>query len=188
MGALIDLTHQHFGELTVLCRVADVRVGTPRWRCRCSCGKETVVDGASLRAGHTKSCCCKRDKRTQLPRGIAAFNRVVETYRNNAKVRSIAFDLTESQCRELFDSKCHYCGIPPATTHASETKSGISSGDFIYNGIDRVNNDLGYCVSNCVPCCRICNRAKNSMPLLEFQNWVQRLVSHRFWESSGDVK
>ena len=29
------------------------------------------------------------------------------------------------------------------------------------NGIDRLNNDIGYDKSNCVPCCEVCNRMKS---------------------------
>lgn len=29
-----------------------------RWKCKCSCGKEVIVKGASLRDGNTKSCGC----------------------------------------------------------------------------------------------------------------------------------
>jgi hypothetical protein len=53
--AAIDLTGQRFGRLTVIER-AEGRY-TP-WRCRCSCGNETVVISINLRRGNTKSCGC----------------------------------------------------------------------------------------------------------------------------------
>ena len=55
--AAADLTGQTFGNLTVLER-AENRHGRTVWRCRCSCGNETVVSAHDLRAGHTKSCGC----------------------------------------------------------------------------------------------------------------------------------
>jgi hypothetical protein len=32
-----------------------------------------------------------------------------------------------------------------------------------YNGIDRVDNEKGYLVENCVPCCFTCNSLKKSV-------------------------
>ena len=58
----INLAGRAFGRLTVIARearVSGVHV-RPRWRCRCSCGSETVVRAASLLAGRTRSCGCLR--------------------------------------------------------------------------------------------------------------------------------
>ena len=58
---LIDLTGQRFGKLVVIERGEDYRKGfsmCTRWRCRCDCGKETLVRSYRLRSGQTKSCGC----------------------------------------------------------------------------------------------------------------------------------
>ena len=54
----LDLTGQRFGQLTVLAPADSVGSMTA-WRCRCDCGKETVVMTGHLRDGHTTSCGCK---------------------------------------------------------------------------------------------------------------------------------
>lgn len=54
----LDLTGERYGSLTVLER-AENKGSRTAWRCRCDCGKETVVCTHDLRAGHTKSCGCK---------------------------------------------------------------------------------------------------------------------------------
>ena len=54
----LDLTGQQFGMLTVLGPAEDIGSMTA-WRCRCECGKETVVMTGHLRDGHTTSCGCK---------------------------------------------------------------------------------------------------------------------------------
>ena len=51
----LDLTGQTFGRLTVLGPAANIG-GRTAWRCRCECGRETVVRTHHLRAGHTASC------------------------------------------------------------------------------------------------------------------------------------
>lgn len=61
MGAVIDLTGQVFGRLTVLHRAQGVKKkGRAAWECRCECGNTKVVIGKDLRNGKTKSCGCLR--------------------------------------------------------------------------------------------------------------------------------
>ena len=54
----LDLTGQRFGMLTALEPAEDIGSMTA-WKCRCDCGKETVVMTGHLRDGHTTSCGCK---------------------------------------------------------------------------------------------------------------------------------
>lgn len=54
----LELTGQRFGQLTVLAPAENIGSMTA-WRCRCDCGKETIVMTAHLRSGQTKSCGCK---------------------------------------------------------------------------------------------------------------------------------
>ena len=49
----IDLIGLRFGRLTV-----ETYLGSSRFKCRCECGQETIVDSCSLRKGHTRSCGC----------------------------------------------------------------------------------------------------------------------------------
>lgn len=55
--------------------------------------------------------------------------------------------------------------------------------DFKYNGLDRIDNSVGYTEDNCVPCCAVCNRAKNSMGYNEFIEYLDDLIKFR---TSGD--
>lgn len=48
----------------------------------------------------------------------------------------------------------------------------------LYNGIDRVDSSLGYTVDNVVPCCKLCNQAKNNLSKQEFVDWVKRVYDH----------
>jgi len=60
MGAFIDLTGKKFNYLTVVGRSERRKSTGALWDCRCVCGQQAVVDSLKLRAGHTKSCGCKR--------------------------------------------------------------------------------------------------------------------------------
>ena len=54
---LKDLIGKRYGRLTVT-GYAGKRDGMHRWRCRCSCGRETTVGQTLLESGKTKSCGC----------------------------------------------------------------------------------------------------------------------------------
>lgn len=54
----IDRTGQVFGKLTVLEQAGRDKLKKVLWRCRCECGKETVVVSGSLVTGNTTSCGC----------------------------------------------------------------------------------------------------------------------------------
>jgi hypothetical protein len=56
---IIDLTSKRFGRLVALTLHPErSRFGEARWVCRCDCGGEGIVQGSSLRSGHSKSCGC----------------------------------------------------------------------------------------------------------------------------------
>lgn len=57
MGKKIDLTGQIFGRLTVIKEAPKID-NKARWVCQCSCGKQKIIRGDSLRNGATKSCGC----------------------------------------------------------------------------------------------------------------------------------
>ncbi len=57
---LKDWVGRHFGELEVI-SYDGKRGGKHYWRCRCSCGNESVVSQSNLKSGHTTSCGCKVD-------------------------------------------------------------------------------------------------------------------------------
>lgn len=74
MGALIDLTGQKFGLLTVHKRLGDRTLPSgarqPMWGCICACGRRSAEEGRALRAGRAKTCrSCVRDPARTLRYG-----------------------------------------------------------------------------------------------------------------------
>src|SRR5271154_1381355 len=51
---------QKFVKLTTIRRISKTAKSRTQWLCKCICGKETIVDSAKLRNGHTKSCGCAK--------------------------------------------------------------------------------------------------------------------------------
>lgn len=54
----VNITGLHFGRLTALEPTDERSGGSVVWKCRCDCGKETMVSYNSLVSGNTKSCGC----------------------------------------------------------------------------------------------------------------------------------
>lgn len=160
-----DLTGMTFGKLVVESFAYIKKVGTKNctaacWNCRCECGQTRVFQGSILRGGHAVSCSSK----CTLSTGIEAPKHgVYLVYRCSAKRRQLTFELTKEQCIQLFNKECYYCGA-----HHSNEKSSKVGAIFKYNGIDRVDSRLGYTITNTVPCCCHCNRAKLAMTQQSF--------------------
>lgn len=116
MPKCIDLTGQRFGKLTVLERTENIGTSAG-WRCRCDCGKETVVRTASLRSGGTKSCGCllflNIPSPTRADRTCVEAIRARTIYDNNTSgVRGVSWNSKENYWASYinFKGKRHYLG------------------------------------------------------------------------------
>ena len=105
----------------------------------CSCSPEIEIerDGANLREGNTTSCGCYRVEFRRLKEGEASRNRLYRRYKSQAK---LDFKLTMEEAETLFKGICYYCGQSPNQISYAENMFG----KYIYNGIDRRDNKVGY--------------------------------------------
>lgn len=149
---------------------------TIRWyQFRCDCGKLTERCWDSK----GKSCGCIRNaqamlngKTTTLSPGTAAFNTLFSNYRWAAIHRGLAFDVTKEEFQILTSSNCSYCGTKPASVFKK------SSGSYIYNGVDRIDNTMGYINGNMSPCCEQCNKSKRKLSKKEFLLWIKSVYDY----------
>jgi 5-methylcytosine-specific restriction endonuclease McrA len=112
--------------------------------------------------------------RRRISKGEASFNFVYLAYKARARYAGLGFNLSEEEFRGLTGGSCRYCGaVPSNTTNRKQT-----NGQYVYSGIDRVDNAKGYIIDNCVSCCKLCNRAKGTMTTREFYLWIGRVYSH----------
>jgi len=156
-----NLSGRRFGKLLVLRRDYGVYHKRPYYLCRCDCGNEKIICGTSLtrKNGNTTSCGCIIGEYNKLKFGEASFNSLFKHYKWGAKVRNLSFKLIKNQFRKFTKQNCYYCGGEPRAVQTGERKNG----GYRYNGIDRVDNNKGYTMDNCVPCCGMCNKMKHSM-------------------------
>lgn len=110
-------------------------------------------------------------------------------YVQKARGRGLSFLLTLEQFTILIFQDCFYCGSKPSNRYnvfiskAGKYRNGIKSwmdaGWIEVNGVDRVDNNIGYEISNVVTCCKTCNFAKRNLSQSEFYSWINQLVNFR---------
>lgn len=170
MGRYIDISGEQYGRLTPV-----VYTGGSNWICECSCGNFVEVRTNKLRSGNTKSCKCYRNtllaEERRLGSGTAAFGELYRRYAKTARVRNYVFELSKEEVMELATDDCYYCGQPPSQV----VNHRDCFGTFTYNGIDRLDNTIGYVSDNVVTCCKTCNYAKNTLHINDFREWVKRI-------------
>lgn len=172
---VIDLIGQKFSMLSVVSRSTNGKFGNSRWVCKCTCGRETIVDSHNLRRGTTRSCGCLDTHGRLISEDESSKNFLFFRYRKTcAKDRSLSFNIGREYFLNLVQQPCFYCGVLPKR----EIKSTRAVKGFLYNGLDRVDNARGYEIDNVVSCCKECNYAKRDMTQRDFIIWVKRCHDH----------
>ena len=85
------------------------------------------------------------------------------TYKRRAEHRNLKFDLSMEEFLNLVSLKCVYC---------NEFNEGKQ-----FCGIDRLNNQFGYTLQNCVSCCTMCNFLKHCLDEKTFLERVEHILT-----------
>lgn len=146
------------------------------WKCLCDCGNSINVSRNSLTNENTKSCGClyKETRKTcgkvnkKNDKYLAEKN-VYRCYKKDAKKRNLIFEIDFELFLDLVNKYCIYCNSKPNNKIKYHTHSAV------INGLDRVNNTLGYVKDNIVSCCSVCNKMKRTYSLEDFKKWAASL-------------
>jgi hypothetical protein len=160
------------GKLTALYSIGLNKHRNHIWMCSCECGNTKAVVSSHLTQQKVKTCGCSGKHSNKLEKGESAFNELFGRYKKQALSRGYSFELEKSYFREMTQLLCHYCGAAPSN---KITNSGEDN-YYVYTGVDRKDNTKGYTTDNVVPCCSVCNRAKNNMPYNDFTAWIDNLI------------
>ena len=168
-----DITGKKYNRLTAI-----KYTGNSRWLWFCECGNNKALPTYDVVHGRIKSCGCLAIETARAlnlkPPGEAALTSIFLSYKHSAKIRGLIFELSNGDIKNIICQPCRYCGAHP--TREKKTKS--NNGGYLYNGIDRVNNEIGYTLGNVVPCCWKCNETKRAMGYDEFIEWVKSVYLH----------
>lgn len=149
------------------------------WLFKCDCGNNKVISIANVKQypsfkNSTTSCGCIAKARI-LAIGEASFNNLFSKYKRISKIKNLEFLLSKEEFRKLTQSNCSYCGANPQQI----IKQTRANGEYLYNGIDRIDSSKGYTIQNCISCCGICNKMKLDHDIEFFYNHINKIIQQR---------
>jgi len=191
-----ELTGQRFYYLTVVEKLSptikeSVNGTTYQyrlWKCLCDCDNYVNVTTQRLRSGLKKSCGCMNytapHKNRKYKPGDNSVKGLLNRYQQTARKREYAWGISEELFTEVIFLPCFYCGTEPKQEYSLYKNRGNSKtaldwakkSTILYNGIDRIDNSIGYTVDNIVSCCMWCNSAKSTRTQQEFFEWAKKVA------------
>jgi hypothetical protein len=105
---------------------------------------------------------------------LQGYTRLYAEYRYEARRKDREFALTIKEFMEITSKECAYCGSLPVARKPQFTQGGWR----VYppvNGIDRIDNAVGYLPTNVRTACKACNSMKSSRDLKEFLLLVKNI-------------
>ena len=175
---------QKFGALLILnvIRIESIDY----FECKCDCGNNYTGIRHSIISGVTKSCGCRISTRKY---GNPSIHSAMKIWNKSYKDGDITLNMfiILSQCN------CHYCESPPGNCYNSfimqqkyrkskmlssknSNEFSIKNGNFIYNGLDRIDSSKPHNLDNIVPCCIKCNQSKMDRTYREFFIHIKKMA------------
>ena len=87
------------------------------------------------------------------------------SYKKSAERRKKIWDINENLFNKIKKNKCYICGKQNSKIHQ--------------NGIDRINNNIGYEKGNVISCCGDCNRMKKDLDYKYFINQCSKIYKYQ---------
>ena len=177
----VDISGNIYGNLIALRDVNKSNHNRTRiWECHCvACGSFTEKPVSKLRSGEVRSCGCQEHVRpVRSKQGHSGANSSYMAYKGGARQRSLPFNLTFEEYKDLVTQPCFYCGVTESKVCYGSIGAALAHGEFKCNGLDRMDNTRGYTLDNVVPCCTQCNISKGKSSVSEFINWIKRAHAH----------
>ena len=184
MAKIINIIGQKFGKLTVINMRSDRGNSNQiMYDCKCDCGNNHITSGESIRSGKSKSCGCNRKNppNKENDRIFAVWKQLYKSTieKRNKKKNANITDIELNYFILLSKSNCFYCGSEPLNKAIDRhRKTNEERCTVAYNGLDRIDSNIGYVKSNVIPCCKKCNTAKNVLSQNDFKNLITKIYNN----------
>lgn len=162
-----------FGYLTLLKPIGKLRNGTITWKCKCQCGKETIVPSSRIKAGGVKSCGCLLKTKGQVRWnwkgycGISGARFGEIKWRANKK--GFDFDLTPKFLWQLYiEKQSKKCAITGEEIDLDRDGS-----------LDRIDSSKGYLKNNVWWVKKDINKMKLDFTLHRFIELCEKVVANK---------
>lgn len=177
----LNIAGDRYGKLLVISKADTIYRGKNKipktvWNCLCDCGKKAIIITEKLRSGHTTSCGCNHLKNKYVDKCMSSKLMIYYKYKQGATRRKLFFNISFDDFINKTKEDCFYCGCSPM--QVARTPHGLIF--HIYNGLDRIDNDLGYSLNNVVACCGNCNYARRTQTQEEFLHMVKKIYERHF--------
>ncbi len=148
----------------------------------CICGKRKDVQYNNVVGGHSVCCgtgLCKKPYNKNTRSSETTYNSIYYAYKKGAEKRGYDFNLSRDDFKNFLNKNCYYCGSKPTNIYKitnSKTKEVRAGIPIVYNGIDRIDNSIGYTIENSITCCETCNRMKTNHTLDFFIKHIEKIL------------
>lgn len=135
--------------------------------CRNKEKQKAATEMAALRKYYNIVLSEQTEKDELFEKQEMAVSEIKEVWRNvqrNAFLKKNLFMLSQQDFEKLVIQPCYYCGF-------------YSNYKFI--GIDRIDNNKGYILNNCVPACSMCNMMKSANHPIAFLDKIDLICKYR---------
>lgn len=182
-----DFINKTFNKIKVISYSHQIKVGRNKrnyYNVKClNCNSETKMRDDKFTDKLPNNNCsicvkyCKGFGSSRKGSTEAVYKNIYTRYKYSAKIRNYEFNLEYDKFKDIISKNCFYCGSKPIETLKSKT---INKTDIPvkHNGIDRVNNQLGYSEFNSLPCCSICNIMKRNLSFDDFIEHVSKIKNN----------
>lgn len=119
---------------------------------------------------------------------LFSSNTLPEEKSQQTSIRSVFYnykkdsDLNLEEFYFISQLPCFYCNqkntniFNRAKSDKKSSQIAKDTGNFYYNGLDRIDSFLSHNKHNIVPCCKFCNFAKGKKTLEQYQEWMTRIM------------
>lgn len=182
-----DYKDQKHNRLTFIKPVDQYQHAKRLWEVQCDCGVIKILPPADVVRGAVKSCgCLNSETRKALGKKNRKHDPKISSAKNvwHKTYHDCDFDLF----LKLSQMPCYYCGRLPDKSFnvgnqrkklkLSVSELQLKEGNFVYNGLDRIDSSLGHVPDNVVPCCAFCNYMKLDYTQQEFIDQIDKIYTH----------